>query len=76
MHIMHKQSSNLDLLKLIPRSTRLHMAPVFWQYKPSNERARMNVLYRGALLWNNLPAEKRNMEFKAFKVWLKKAMFE
>ena len=47
------------------------MAPVFWQYKPSNEKAHMNVLYRGALLWNNLPADKTNMEFKAFKVFEK-----
>ena len=73
---MHKQSSNLDLLKVIPTRTRLHMAPVFQQYKPSNEKARLNVIYRGALLWNNLPADKRNMDFKAFKVWLKKAMLD
>ena len=73
---MHKQSSNRDLLKPGLRNTRLHMAPVFWQYKPLNEKVHMNVLYRGALLWNNLPADKRNMEFKAFEVWLKTAMLE
>ena len=73
---MHKQSSNKNLLKITPRRTRLHMAPVFYQYKPVNEKARLNVLYRGATLWNNLPAENRNMEFGVFKVWLKKTMLE
>ena len=71
---MHKQSSNPDLLKPKLMNTRLHMAPVFMQYKPVNEKARMNILYRGALLWNNLPAVKRNMEFKVFKAWLKTVM--
>ena len=37
----------------------------------SNEKARLNVMYRGALLWNGLPAEKRNMEYKDFKNCLK-----
>ena len=73
---MHKQSSKKNLLKIIPRRTRLHMAPVFYQYKPVNEKTRLNVLYRGAILWNNLPADKRNMEFNAFKAWLKKSMLE
>ena len=73
---MHKQSTNKNLLKITPRRTRLHMAPVFNQYKPVNEKARLNVLYRGAILWNNLPAENRNMEFNVFKVWLKKTMLE
>ena len=71
---MHKQSSNPDLVKPKLVNTRLHMAPVFMQYKPVNEKARMNILYRGALLWNNLPADKRNMEFKVFKAWLKTVM--
>ena len=29
--------------------TRLHMAPVFWYYKPNNEKAKLNVIYRGAI---------------------------
>ena len=56
---MHKQSTNIELLKPCNINTRLHNASVFWQYKPSNEKARLNVLYRGALLWNGLPAEKK-----------------
>ena len=68
---MHKQNINIELLKPCNINTRLHNAPVFWQYKPSNEKARLNVMYRGALLWNGLPAEKRNMEYKDFKNCLK-----
>ena len=73
---MHKQSSNNDLLKPSLRMTRLHVAPVLWYYKPTNEKVRLNILYRGALLWNSLPAKIRNMEFKAFKVWLKQSMLD
>ena len=71
---MHKQSTNKDLLKPCYIATRLHNAPVFWQYKPVNEKVRYNILYRGALLWNNLPANVRNMNFKEFKILQKKSL--
>ena len=64
---MHKQSSKLSLLKKPKRCTRLHNAPVFNTYKPNNEKVKSNVLYRGAISWNNLPASDRNMEFKELK---------
>ena len=68
---MHKQSTNIELLKPRNINTRLHNAPVFWQYKPTSEKARLNVIYRGGVSWNGLPAIKRNMEFVDFKKWLK-----
>ena len=43
------------------RQSRLHMAPVFWHYKPNNEKARKNVIYRGAIEWNSLLADTRNI---------------
>ena len=55
------------LLKTSNIRTRLHQAPVFWNYKPNNERVRLNVFYRGALTWNSLPANERNLDFKEFK---------
>ena len=70
MHLllfMHKQLGNAELLKHTNVMTRLHQAPFFNLYKPNNEKARQNVLYRGALLWNGLPAHDRNMDFKPFK---------
>ena len=51
---------------------RLHQAPVFWQCKPKNEKVRKNVFYRGAIAWNNLPSDERNMNFDDFKLHKKK----
>ena len=67
---MHKQTLNDELLKKANVHTRLHNAPVFKTYKPNNEKARLNVLYRGAIAWNELSANERNMEFKEFKAML------
>ena len=69
---MHKQTKNIDLIKKTNVRTRLHQAPVFQTYKPNNEKARQNILYRGACLWNELPANDRNLDFKAFKSLLRK----
>ena len=64
---MHRQKDCEKLLKTTNIFTRLHKAPVFGTYKPNNEKARLNVLYRGAIAWNNLPAYERKMNFKEFK---------
>ena len=68
---MHKQLYNKDLLNDSKYNTRLHQAPVFKLYKPNNEKAKQNIIYRGALKWNALPAEHRNKELKTFTSWLK-----
>ena len=72
---MHKQLKNEELLKKPNIHTRLHQAPVFKLYKPNNEKARQNIIYRGALLWNSLPADNRNSDFKAFKTKLLRDQF-
>ena len=64
---MHRLKNCEKMLKISNIQTRLHQAPVFWYYKPDNERVRLNVFYRGALAWNMLPANERNMSFKDFK---------
>ena len=64
---MHHFKNCEKMLKNSNIQTRLHQAPVFWYYKPDNERVRLNVFYRGALAWNTLPANERNMSFKDFK---------
>ena len=69
---MHKQSFNENPLKKKTRATRLQMAPVFNTYKPNNEKSHKNVLYRGAIEWNALPANVRNLDFKDFKCLQKK----
>ena len=47
--------------------TRLYMAPVFWYYKPNNEKAKLNVIYRGAREKNSMAAKTHNLEFAEFK---------
>ena len=69
---MHKQSHKNDLLKQCNVRTRLHTAPVFKTYKPNNEKARQNVLYRGANAWNSLPSLDRNLNFNDFKAKIKR----
>ena len=64
---MHKQTTNIDYIKKSNVRTRLHQAPVFKTYKPNNERARLNIMYRGACLWNKQSADVRNLEFRDFK---------
>ena len=64
---MHRFKKCEKMLKISNIQARLHQAPVFWYYKPDNERVRLNVFYRGALAWNMLPANERNMSFKDFK---------
>ena len=64
---MHKQTQNTDILKKTKIRTRLHAAPVFRTYKPNNEKARSNVMYRGAIKWNALPYIERNKDFNDFK---------
>ena len=64
---MHKQTNNQTLLKEKRINTRLHNAPVFQTYKPTNELAKANVFYRGAIEWNALDSNVRNLELKQFK---------
>ena len=71
---MHHFKDCENLLKKANIRTRLHQAPVFWYYKPNNERVRLYAFYRGAIAWNLLPANERNMEFKDFKSLKTKAL--
>ena len=69
---MHKCKHNDQLLKTQEIRTRLHNATVFYTYKPNNEKARSNVFYRGAIEWNKLPANNRNLDIDDFKQLQKK----
>ena len=71
---MHKQKNNEVLFKKKTRTTRLHTAPVFNSYKPNNENVRKNVIYRGAIEWNVLDPNIRNLDFKDFKCLQKKLL--
>ena len=64
---MNKEKSNQNLIKTPLVQTRLHMALVFNTYKPNNEKARANIIYRGPIEWNKLPAIERNLNCDDFK---------
>ena len=67
-NFMYKQQSNIDLINRRNIRTRLHDAIVFKLYKPSSEKSRMNVIYRGALEWNKLSKEQRLLAtYQSFK---------
>ena len=66
---VHKQLENKQLLKKKVVNTRLQTGPVFNTYKPSNEKAKSSVFYRGAIKWNEITAKKRNLSFKDFKLY-------
>ena len=71
---MHKQTDNQTLHKDKKVKTRLHNALVFKTYKPNNEKAKANVFYRGAMLWNTLGANYRNMDLEEFKLYQKQQL--
>ena len=71
---MNKEKDNKNLIKTHKVQTRPHTAPVFHTYKPNNEKARSKILYRGATVWNKLPAIERNMGLDEFKILKKKRL--
>ena len=71
---MHKQTGNQTLVKKRKANTRLHNGPVFNTYKPNNEKAKANIFYRGAIAWNALEANYRNMSFEHFKAYQKQQL--
>ena len=71
---MHKQKEIDSMLSKPARMTRLHTAPVFWCYKPNNEKVRKNVIYRGAINWNAQSANVRNLDIREFKLLQKREL--
>ena len=70
---MFKQMDNIELIKRPKVNTRLNDAVVFVTSKPNLEKYRNNPLYRGALVWNALSPELRNIEtYVRFKDYCKK----
>ena len=73
---MYKQQNNDNLVVKPKIKTRLHVGKVFKTYKPNLEKCKMNPLYRGALAWNALEPDIRNIPtFDRFKGFLKKKAY-
>ena len=65
---MFKYRNNVKYVNKRNVRTRLHDAPVFITKKTNNEKYKQNVFYYGAIKWNNLPVNVRNIEtYETFK---------
>ena len=65
MHLtlfMYKQRKNVKIVNKRDVRTRAHDAILFTTVKPNNEKYKRNVFYKGALLWNTLPVDERNLQ--------------
>ena len=72
MHIvnfMFKQKGNPNIVNTRPVYTRAHDALLFTTIKPKNQTTKKSVIYRGALLWNDLLVSTRLIEsYEDFKL--------
>ena len=48
--------------------------PVFLTCKPNNEKNKLSVCYRGAIMWNIMKADIRNMSFDDVKLYQKQCL--
>ena len=61
---MFKQKGNINLINNRKVRTRAHDAILFTTLKPNSEKYKRNVLYKGAIAWNNLHIDDRNINSK------------
>ena len=64
MHLklfMFKHKLNLEIVNTRPVNTRAHGATLFVTIRPNSEKYKMNIFYKGALLWNNMNVMERNI---------------
>ena len=72
-NFMYKMKFNIKFLNMRDIRTRLHDAPVFEIMKPNCEKFKQNVFYIGAISWNILSIQNRNIEtYEEFKNQQKK----
>ena len=72
---MFKQKENEQIVNRRNINTRAHDAVLFNTERPQNEKYKRNIYYNGALRWNELIVEDRNIVmYKSFKEKQKKWM--
>ena len=77
MIYMYKNKEKEELLDIKNVNTRSKGAPLFTTVILSCEKYKNSALYHGAILWNLLPVNIRNIDyFDSFKAHQKKAMKE
>ena len=75
MHLklfMFKQKLNGEIVNTRQINTRAHDAILFLTIRPNSEKYKVNVYYRGALLWNEMSVKERSIEsYDELKSYLK-----
>ena len=75
MHLklfMFKQRDNMNFVNNRKVNTRAHNATLFVTKRPNSEKYKLNVYYKGALLWNETTVPERSIEtYDELKVYLK-----
>ena len=75
MHLklfMFKQRENMNFVNNRKVNTRAHDAILFVTKRPNSEKYKLNVYYKGALLWNEMTVPERSIEtYDELKVYLK-----
>ena len=57
--------------------TRAHDACLFTTIRPANEKYKRNIYYKGAIIWNELPVDTRNInKCENFKLKQKKWLLQ
>ena len=65
---MYKQKNNDLIIDRRIINTRAHDAPIFQTKRPQNEKYKRNIYYNGAIKWNSLSIDDRNiLEYNVFK---------
>ena len=75
MHLrlfMFKPRNNMNFVNNRKVNTRAHDATLFVTKRPNSEKYKLNVYYKGALLWNEMTVPERSIEtYEELKVYLK-----
>ena len=75
MHLklfMYKQKNNMEILNNRQVYTSAHDAPLFNTIRPNSEKFKINVYYKGALIWNAMTVQERSMDtYTELEVYLK-----
>ena len=75
MNYTYKKNNCVDLLDIKDINTRARAAPIFKTIIPKCEKYKNSVLYNGAVLWNTLPVNVRNLAtYDSFKNLQKRNM--
>ena len=74
---MYKQKRNYAIINTREVFTRAHDAILYVFDRPNSEKYKNNVLYKGAIEWNSLTVEERQIQtYEIMKSYLKNKIYQ